>query len=54
MKYFKMTTFMLEEIDWSTREIKVSATHFNTSEDTCDADLRVRVSRHGESPGDAD
>ena len=23
VKYFKMTTFMLEEIDWSTREIKV-------------------------------
>ena len=45
---------MLEEIDWSTREIKVSAMNFKTIEDPCDADLRVRVSRHGESPGDAD
>ena len=36
MKYFKMTTFMLEEIDWSTREIKVGAMQFNTGEDTGD------------------
>ncbi len=27
---------MLEEIDWSTREIKVGAMQFNTGEDTGD------------------
>ena len=49
---------MLEEIDWSTREIKVrcqcNATHMIKMCDVWDVDLRVRVSRHGQPPEQAD